>query len=160
MFGALAWLRGDFAAAVSPLEAVTAGHVAAGQHEIDALWFLPTDPMTWVHITWLVPTACAAIWSAPRPSWPRRRAGPNSSASPRARSASPTPASWKLRLRMEAGQLDRAAALAADLTELAERHGFDMWRLAGATQQASIGGLAALAADHPDPAALRRTSRP
>ena len=34
-------------------------------------------------------------------------------------------------LRIEAGQLDRAAVLAADLSEVAERHGFDMWRLEG-----------------------------
>ena len=57
-------------------------------------------------------------------------------------------------MRIEAGQLDRAAVLAADLTELAERHGFDLWRLAGATQQAIVGALAALGADHLDPTAL------
>ena len=43
--------------------------------------------------------------------------------------------SW---MRIEAGQLDRAAVLAADLTEQAERHGFDMWRLVGATLQAAV----------------------
>jgi hypothetical protein len=60
----------------------------------------------------------------------------------------------EVRLRVEAGQLDRAAVLAADLTELAERHGFDNWRLEGAAQQATILGLAALGADHADPARL------
>ena len=59
--------------------------------------------------------------------------------------------SWR---RIEADQLDRAAIVAADLSELAERHGFDVWRLAGATQQASVGGLAALGADDLDPTAL------
>jgi hypothetical protein len=57
-------------------------------------------------------------------------------------------------LPIEAGQLDRAAVLAAELSELAERHGFDMWRLAGATQQASVSTLAALGADDLDPSAL------
>ena len=59
--------------------------------------------------------------------------------------------SWVL---TEAGQLERAAVLAADLTELAERHGFDIWRLAGATQQATVSALAALGADNLDPTAL------
>ena len=59
--------------------------------------------------------------------------------------------SW---MRIEAGQLDRAAVLVADLSELAERHGFDVWQLSGATWQAIIGGLAAAGADDLDPTAL------
>ncbi|HZN82793.1 MAG TPA: hypothetical protein VFC01_24415 [Mycobacterium sp.] len=57
-------------------------------------------------------------------------------------------------MRTEAGQLDRAAVLAADLIEQAERYGFDLWRLWGATQQATVGALAALRADKLDPTAL------
>jgi len=55
---------------------------------------------------------------------------------------------------VEAGQLDRAAVLAAEVSELAERHGFDFWRLYGATQRACVGGLASLDADNLDPATL------
>ena len=55
---------------------------------------------------------------------------------------------------IEAGQLDRAAVLAADVSERAERHGFDMWQLYGATYQSTIGGLAALGADDLDPTTL------
>jgi hypothetical protein len=57
-------------------------------------------------------------------------------------------------LRVEAGQLDRAAVVAADMIDEAERHGFDMWRLVGATWQAAAGALAALDADDLDPTAL------
>jgi hypothetical protein len=57
-------------------------------------------------------------------------------------------------IRIEAGQLDEAAVLAAGVTDLGERHGFDIWRLFGATQQATVNALAALAADHLDLAAL------
>ena len=57
-------------------------------------------------------------------------------------------------LRVEAGQLDRAAALATDLSEQAERHGLDQWRLVGATRQAAVGGLVALDADDVDPTDL------
>jgi len=40
------------------------------------------------------------------------------------------------------------------VSELAERHGFDGWRLAGATWQATVGALAALGADDVDPTKL------
>jgi hypothetical protein len=36
-------------------------------------------------------------------------------------------------VRIEAGQLDRAGVLAAGLSKLGERHGFDVWRVVGAT---------------------------
>jgi hypothetical protein len=54
---------------------------------------------------------------------------------------------------MEAGQLDRAAARAAEVSQLADRHGFDQWRLEADTWTAAVGGLAPLAAtDHAEPA--------
>jgi len=55
---------------------------------------------------------------------------------------------------IEAGQLDRAAVLAAEVTHLGERHGFDLWRLIGATQQATVSALAALGAEDLDPTGL------
>ena len=50
----------------------------------------------------------------------------------------------------ESGQLDRAAVLAADMLGLAERHGFDLWRLIGTTQQAAVSALASLDSDWAD----------
>ena len=41
-FGMVAWLRGEFDAAGSHLEAATAGLAAADQHQIDAVWSHPT----------------------------------------------------------------------------------------------------------------------
>ena len=92
---------------------------------------------------------------APRPSWRTRPAGPNSSASRRARSASPTRAAWRCWIRVEAGQLDRAAVLAADLTEQAERHGFDMLAaVRGQPCRPPSAPWPALDADDPDPTGL------
>jgi hypothetical protein len=56
-------------------------------------------------------------------------------------------ATW---IRIEAGQLHRAAASAADLLELAERHGFDQWRMVGATQQSTIAALSVINAERPN----------
>ena len=153
-FGMVECLRGEYAAAASHLEAATAAWAAADQHRIDAVWFNPRDPIATActHLAWtrLVRGDLAraqdelarAVRRANEVGFPQ---GPFSLAYARC---------IETGVRTEAAQLDRAAVLAADLTELAERHGFDMWRLYGATHQAIIGGLAALGADHPDPAAL------
>ena len=150
----VAWLRGEFDAAGSHLEAATAGQAAADQHEIDAVWFQPNDPIATAHIhlalvglvrgdlTGAEAELAHAARRAEQLGFPQ---GPFSLAYTR------FVESW---LRIEAGQLDRAAVLAADLTDLAERHGFDQWRLIGATQQATVGALAALGADDLDPTAL------
>jgi tetratricopeptide (TPR) repeat protein len=55
---------------------------------------------------------------------------------------------------IEAGQLNQGAVLAADMTDLGERHGFDIIQLLGATQQATVNGLAALDAGSLDETAL------
>ena len=41
-------------------------------------------------------------------------------------------------MRIEAGQLDRAADIVEQLDAKAKKHGFDFWVLVGATQQAAI----------------------
>jgi tetratricopeptide (TPR) repeat protein len=153
LFGVAAFPRGDFDAARSHLEAARAGQTAA-DHQIDAVWFDPSDPIAVARIhlalTRLVRGDLAgaeaelthAAGRAEELGFPQ---GPHTLAYVR------FVESW---IRVEAGQLDRAAVVAADLGELAERHGFDVWRLGGATQQASVGGLAALGADDLDPTAL------
>ena len=153
LFGVGAFLFGDFDAARSHLEAARAGQTAA-DHQIDAVWFDPSDPIALARIhlalTCLVRGDLAdaeaelthAARRAEQLGFPQ---GPHTLAYAR------FVESW---IRIEADQLDRAAIVAADLSELAERHGFDVWRLAGATQQASVGGLAALGADDLDPTAL------
>jgi hypothetical protein len=57
-------------------------------------------------------------------------------------------------LRIEAGQLDRAAVAAAELINEAERHGFDMWRPVGVAWQTAISALAAYGTGDVDPTAL------
>ena len=51
-------------------------------------------------------------------------------------------------IRIEAGQLDRAAAgRRRTRPPIGEQHGFDSWVMVGAAQHASVGALIALAAD-------------
>ncbi len=49
-FGVVAWLRGEFDRACSQLERAAAGPTATDQHQIDAVWFQPSDPTATAHI--------------------------------------------------------------------------------------------------------------
>ena len=152
--GCVSWLRGEFDTACSQLEKATAGWAAADQRQIDAVWFLPTDPIAFAHnhlaftrlvrgdLTGAEAEVALAARRADELGFPQ---GPYSLAYARFAEI------W---VRVEAGQLDRAAVLAADLSVLAERHGFDGWRLSGATWQAAVSALAALGTNHVDPATL------
>ena len=153
-FGVVAWLRGQFDAARSQLEKATAGRAAADQHEIDAVWFDPADPIATAHIHLaliglvrgdLAGAEAELTQAARRTEQLGFPQGPFNLAYTR------LVESW---IRIEAGQLDQAAALAADLTDLGERHGFDHWRLTGAAQQVTVRALAALGADDLDPSGL------
>ncbi|HWT48004.1 MAG TPA: adenylate/guanylate cyclase domain-containing protein [Mycobacterium sp.] len=153
-FGLVACMRGEFAAAASHLEAATAVRAAADQHRIDAVWFNPRDPIATagIFLAWIRLVRGDLAGAQDELARAVRRA--NELGFPQGPFSLAYACCIETGVRTEAGQLDRAAVLAADLTELAERHGFEMWRLYGATHQAIIGGLAALGADHPDPAAL------
>jgi class 3 adenylate cyclase/tetratricopeptide (TPR) repeat protein len=154
LFGMVAWLRGDFDAAGSHLEAGSAGLAAADRHRLDAVWFQPNDPIAaaQIHLALtrllrgdLTGAEAELAQAARRVEQLGFPEGPYMYAYVRFAEI------W---VCIEAGQLDRAAVLAAELTEQAEGYGFDLWRLWGTTEQASVRGLAALGADDPDPAEL------
>ena len=153
-FGVMAWLRGEFGAARTHFERATSDLAAADCDQIDAVWFVPSEPIgtAHLHLAWArmvggdLAGAEAALADAARRAdelgFPH---GPYMSAYTRFME------SWIL---IETGQFDRAAAVVADLLGRAERHGFDIWQLVGTAQQAVIGSLVALGADDVDPSAL------
>jgi class 3 adenylate cyclase/tetratricopeptide (TPR) repeat protein len=153
LFGAVAWIRGEFPAARSHFEKATAGLDAAGQ-AMDEVWFMPADPITTGHLhlalTRLVDgdlrDAEAALASAARRAdelgFPQRQSN---------HAYTGFTESW---IRIETGQLDRAAALAADVTAQAERHDLVLPHMWGATLHAIADALATLGAEDPDPTAV------
>ena len=152
--GSAAWLRGEFDAALSLLEAATADFAAEGEHDIDAVWFLPDDLIASAHLhlalTRLVRGDLTGA-EAELAEVARRAEGLGFPQGPFSLAYARAVEVW---LRIEAAQLDRAAVLAADLTELAERHGFDAFLLWGAALQATVSALATLGAEDRNPTAL------
>ena len=153
-FGVVAWFRGEFDAAGSCLEQAMARLAAAGQQEIDVVWFQPNDPIATARLHLALARFVRGDLSSAEAELAqvaRRVQGLGFPQGPFSLAFAHFVEIW---LRIEASQLDRAAVLAADLIEQAERHGFDAWRLWGATQQAAVSALAALDTEDLDPTAL------
>ena len=152
-FGVVAWLRGEFDAAASHLEAATA-RLATTDDRIVAVWFQPIEPI--VSACLHVALTCGvrgdlARAQAELAQAARRAEGLEFPHGPFSLGYARFAEIW---LRIEAGQLDRAAILAAELIDQAERYGFDQWRLVGATEQGIVSALASLGADDLDPTGL------
>jgi class 3 adenylate cyclase/tetratricopeptide (TPR) repeat protein len=151
--GVLAFRRGKFHDARRHLEQAVTGLATADQHKIDAIWRNLSDPLTHARmhlgltalfrgdLDGAAALLAQAAQRAQDQAFPR---GPYSLTFTRSLQ------SW---MHMEAGQLDHAAARAAEMSELADRHGFDQWRLEADTWRAAVSGVATLAStDHAETA--------
>lgn len=142
--GMVAWYRGDFADACAMLEEATAAMAGAKTVDYESAWFVPNEPIASTH-TFLAlarfvqgdlagaeEQLAATVRRVADLDFPQ---GPYSLAYQRCYEA------W---MRIEWGQLGRAADIVGVLREEAKRHGFDFWVVMAATQRATIAALSAL----------------
>ena len=153
-YGVVAWFRGEFDAAGSRLEQAMAVLAAAGQQEIDAVWFQPNDPIATARLHLALARFVRGDLTGAEAQLAQVARRVEGLAFPQGQFSAAFARFVEIWLRIEAGQLDRAAVLAADLLSQAEQHGFRAWRLWGGTQQAAVSALAALGAEDLDPTAL------
>ena len=159
-YGVMTWLRGEFANARSHLERATASGAAQDHPETDAVWFIPNDPISTAHIHLALADlvqgdlAGATAELARAAHWVEQLGFPQG---PYSLVFALWAQSW---VWMEAGRLDDAAAAAAAIIDLAERHGFDGARELGAGMAAAVRGFAALRAADLDPQSLEDAIQP
>jgi class 3 adenylate cyclase/tetratricopeptide (TPR) repeat protein len=150
--GVVAFLRGEFTSARGHFEQATA-HVAP-QEPTDALWTVPMDPVAWSHIYLAVDRALQGDVAGAE----ARLADALGRAEQLGFPLDTYNHVWALRneiwIRCEAGQLDRAKAVAGQMIEQAERHGFDYWGRFGALEQCAIDARLLVASADRDPTAL------
>lgn len=151
--GVIAYLSGQFDAARGHFDQVVAMREDEVQR-LEALWFIPDDPIVFSHghlgncaiLRGDVNAAAAhftrAVARADRLPFPQ---GPYNHVNAM---------DLEILMRVEAGQYDIAANLAADLLEMAERYGFEFWQGFGLTEQSMISACKLLANDTREPAAL------
>ena len=153
-FGMVAWYSGDFADARSVLEQTTA--IVAGTDRTDFEWcVVPNDPIAGIHthlalarfvqgdVDGSEEQLAETVRRVADLGFPQ---GPFSHAYERC---------YEIWMRIEAGQLDRAAEIVKKLNTDATRHGFDFWLLIAAAQRATIKALKALSVRAIDPDQLQ-----
>jgi tetratricopeptide (TPR) repeat protein len=143
-FGVVAWLRGEFNSARRHLEGATAGGAPLDEQEIDAVWFIPNEPMATAHIFLGWTRLVCGDLDGVAPELERAAVRARQLGFPQGPYSIVFAGFVEIWTLIEAGQLSHAATLTESLLTQAEAHGFDQWLLGGSTQQAAIRGLIAV----------------
>ena len=148
--GMVAWYRGDFANARAMLEEATAAMAGANTIDYESSWFVPLESIASTHMYLALARFVQGDLGGAEEQFAatvRRVAGlgfpqgPYSLAHER---------SYEIWMRIENGQLERAADIVKELDVEAKRHGFDFWVFIAATQRATIAALSTLSASEID----------
>ena len=153
-YGMVAWYSGNFGDARKLLEEGISGVADLARPGGDSVWFVPNEPVASMHTHLALARFVQgdfggaeqqlneAIRRAGDLSFPQ---GPFSHAYERC---------YEVWVRIESGQLDRAADIVDHLKADAKRHGFDFWVLMAGAQQIAVNGLVLLASEEADPSLL------
>ena len=152
-FAMLAWYRGHFAAARDALEAVAA-RTDIGSGEDEAHWFIPNEPLASIYTHLAAARLVVGDYAGAQEQFDRTARRVEHLGFPQGPYSAAYARSYETWMYVEAGDLDRAGQIVATLAADAERYGFDVWALIAETQQCTVEGLRALAAEPVDPAAL------
>jgi hypothetical protein len=137
-------LEGEFAAARKHLLRALTDRSAADPHELDAAWWIVDDPIAVTHVFLALTAAVCgdlARADAELTESVRRCDDLGFPQNIHNRAHAYFMEIW---VRLESGQISEAATLATDLRRLSEQSGLDLWQAVGATQRATVKGLAAL----------------
>lgn len=146
VLGSVVWLEGDFTGAREHLLRALADTSVADPNTLDTAWWVNVDPISLAHTYMaLTYTVCGDLDRAhteltdsfrrcDRLGFPRNVYN---------RAYTYYMEIW---VRLETSQIDTAATLVAELRELSERSGLDLWQLVGRTGHATVKALTALQA--------------
>lgn len=154
--GMVMLLRGELEAATALLESATT-QLSATDHDdslLDADWYVAAEPLAYAHAH----LALARYLGGDLGGADVELASAERRCEQLGFPARPYIIGYarmiEFAIRGDADDLEKAVHLAAELSELGERHGFDIWQLVGAVEQAAVDGLTALDAHDADPITL------
>jgi class 3 adenylate cyclase len=153
-WSAVRWFAGEFGEARSGLRSAAAAFVARGRRPDDAAaWYQPTDAHVSTETLLALATFMVGAGGAPR-----HLEGAHAIAEglefPQGAYSAANALSYDTWLRLEEGDLAGATRAVDRLAALADRHGFEIWALVAATQQAEVRAAEAIRAQPGDRAAL------
>ena len=154
-FATVAWYRGDFSTARRQFEELAVAPQSIGMTELSAAWFMPYEPVASVYTH----AALARFIHGDLAGAEARLTDTEKRCEEIGFPHGPFSLAYsrflEVLIRLEAGQLDRAAAIVAAQAVESRRHGFDSWLTLGATQAAATSALTALCASDVQPAAIK-----
>jgi class 3 adenylate cyclase len=153
--GMLAWYRGEFGLARTKLDQAANTLSENAAQALDALLFMPNDPTAGLYTHRALARCIDGDLAAAEAELLKTHQYCERLSFPKGAFSAAYARQIEVMMRIEAGQLDRAAAVAADLASVGEQHGFDSWAVVGAAQGATVNALSEMA-NHADPTVLRQ----
>ncbi|WP_077077852.1 ATP-binding protein [Mycobacterium numidiamassiliense] len=144
--GTVFWLEGDFERARKHLLRALADSSAADPHKLDATWWIATDPITAAHNYLALIHVVRGDLSGAEAAIAQATCRSDSLGYPQNAYNRAFTYFVQIWVCLEAGRLSEAATHIADLRQLSEKSGLDLWRLVGSTEHATVKGLNALRA--------------
>ncbi|UMB67881.1 ATP-binding protein [Mycobacterium paraterrae] len=152
--GQLAWYRGEFGYAKTKLNLAATTLTEACSRDLETMLFMPNDATAGLYAHLAMARFIDGDLAGVAVELERAERRCAEIPFPKGAFSLAYARQLEVLVRAEAGQLQRAAEVAADLRTLGEQHGFDSWALVGVAQLGTVAALSALA-DNADAAALR-----
>ncbi len=145
--GMLAWYRGEFGYAHEKLEVAAKTLTEECTRDLEAILFMPNDATAGLYTHLALARYIDGDLASVAVELDRAEQRCAEIPFPKGVFSLAYARQMELLIRLEAGQLQRAAAAAVELITLGEQHGFDFWSLVGTAQQGTVAAVSALADD-------------
>ncbi len=152
-FAMMAWYRGEFGSALAGLEAAVPG--VMDNEELETIWYMPNEPIGSVYTHLAAARFVQGDFAGAEAAFDQTACRVQRLGFPQGPYSHAYARFYEVMMRIEAGQLERAAEVATDFAEQAELHGFQSWSLNAATQRAAVDALRSLAHGDVDPTELK-----
>jgi class 3 adenylate cyclase len=153
-FGMLAWYRGQFGAAAERLENAAEAVTDEGVAAFERLWFMPNEGKASIYTHVALARYTQGDLAGAEAELARTAQRCADLAFPQGPFSLAYALQLEVLIRIDVGELARAAGAADQIVAIGEQHGFDSWTLAGAAQRRFVTAISDLA--NPDPAVLRQ----
>ncbi|MGA8544195.1 MAG: adenylate/guanylate cyclase domain-containing protein [Mycobacterium sp.] len=145
--GMLAWYRGEFGYAHEKLEVAAKTLTEECTRDLEAMLFMPNDATAGLYTHLALARYIDGDLASVAVELDRAEQRCAEIPFPKGVFSLAYARQMELLIRLEAGELQRAAEAAVELITLGEQHGFDFWALVGTAQQGTVAAVSALADD-------------